>query len=79
MLKVLWKDYWTTHNFSIKDHKINKVVIIESSLYSGEVTRLKIVTDVVANASNIFSRLVPKNSGLVGMLVTEFLANLDLN
>ena len=33
------------------------------------------MTDVVANASNIFSRLVPKNSGLLGTLVTEFLAN----
>ena len=37
------------------------------------------MTDMVANAGNIFSGLATKNSGLVGTLVTEFLANLDLN
>ena len=43
------------------------------------VTGLEIVTDMVANAANIFSGLAAKNSGLVGTLVTEFLTNLDLN
>ena len=37
------------------------------------------MTDMVANAANIFSGLAAKNSGLVGTLVTEFLTNLDLN
>ena len=39
---------------------------------------LKIVTATVANATNIFS-LVMKTSGLVAILVTRFLYDLDLN
>ena len=39
---------------------------------------LKIATDTVANATNIFS-LVTKNSGLVATLVIRFLYELDLN
>ena len=39
---------------------------------------LKIVTATVANAINIFS-LVTKTSGLVAILVTRFLYDLDLN
>ena len=41
-------------------------------------TGLQIATDVVANATNIFS-LVTKNSGLVATLATRFLYDLDLN
>ena len=41
-------------------------------------TGLKIVTDVVANATNSFS-LAAKNSGLVAMLATKFRYDLDLN
>ena len=39
---------------------------------------LEIATDIVANATNIFS-LVTKNSGLVTTLATRFLYDLDLN
>ena len=39
---------------------------------------LKIATDTVTNATNIFS-LGTKNSGLVATLVTRFLYDLDLN
>ena len=39
---------------------------------------LKIVTATVANVTNIFS-LVTKTSGLVAILVTRFLYDLDLN
>ena len=39
---------------------------------------LEIVTDMVANATNIFS-LVTKNSGLVATLATRFLYDLYLN
>ena len=39
---------------------------------------LEMVTDTVANATNIFS-LATKNSGLVTTLVTRFLCDLDLN
>ena len=39
---------------------------------------LKIATDTVANATNIFS-LVTKNSGLVVTLAVRFLYELDLN
>ena len=39
---------------------------------------LEMVTDTVANATNIFS-LATKNSGLVTTLVTKFLCDLDLN
>ena len=41
-------------------------------------TGLKIATDMVANATNIFS-LATKNSGLVAKVVTRFLYDLDLN
>ena len=41
-------------------------------------TGLKIATDRVANATNIFS-LVTKNSSLVTKVVTRFLYDLDLN
>ena len=41
-------------------------------------TGLEIVTDMVANATNIFS-LAPKNSGLVAKVATRFLYILDLN
>ena len=41
-------------------------------------TGLKIATDMVADATNIFS-LVTKNSGLVTKVVTRFLCDLDLN
>ena len=41
-------------------------------------TELKIATDMVANATNSFS-LATKNSGLVTMLATRFLYDLDLN
>ena len=43
-----------------------------------ETAGLEIVTDMVTNATNIFS-LVTKNSGLVATLVTRFLYDLDLN
>ena len=39
---------------------------------------LEIVTDTVANATNIFS-LATKNSSLVAKVVTRFLYDLDLN
>ena len=39
---------------------------------------LEIATDMVANATNIFS-LVTKHSGLVATLATGFLCALDLN
>ena len=39
---------------------------------------LKIATDRVANATNIFS-LATKNSSLVAKVVTRFLYDLDLN
>ena len=39
---------------------------------------LKIVTDMVANVTDICS-LVTKNSGLVSTLATRFLYDLDLN
>ena len=42
-----------------------------------ETAGLQIVTDMVTNATNIFS-LVTKNSGLVATLVTRFLYDLDL-
>ena len=42
--------------------------------YSG----LEIATDMVANATNVFS-LATKNSSLVAKLVTRFLFDLDLN
>ena len=41
-------------------------------------TGLKIATDMVANASNIFS-LATKNSSLVAKVATRFLYDLDLN
>ena len=41
-------------------------------------TRLKIATDKVANATNIFS-LATKNSSLVAKVATRFLYDLDLN
>ena len=41
-------------------------------------TGLKIATDMVADATNIFS-LATKNSGLVAKVVTRFLCDLDLN
>ena len=41
-------------------------------------TGLKIATDKVANATNIFS-LATKNSSLVAKVVTRFLYDLDLN
>ena len=40
-------------------------------------TGLKIATDMVANASNIFS-LATKNSSLVAKVATRFLYDLDL-
>ena len=40
--------------------------------------RAQLVTAMVANATNIFS-LVTKTSGLVTILVTRFLYDLDLN
>ena len=43
-----------------------------------ETAGLEIVTDMVTNATNMFS-LVTKNSGLVATLVTRFLYDLDLN
>ena len=39
---------------------------------------LEIATDMVANATNIFS-MATKNSGLVATLETRFLYDLDLN
>jgi len=44
-----------------------------ASVYSG----LKIATDMVANATNIFS-LATKNAGLVATLVTRILYDSDL-
>ena len=41
-------------------------------------TGLKIATDTVINATNIFS-LTNKNSGLVATLATRFLYDLDLH
>ena len=41
-------------------------------------TGLKIATDRVANATNIFS-LATKNSSLVAKVVTRFLSDLDFN
>ena len=41
-------------------------------------TGLKIATDSVANATNIFS-LATKNSSLVAKVATRFLSDLDLN
>ena len=41
-------------------------------------TGLKIATDRVANATNIFS-VATKNSSLVAKVVTRFLYDLDLN
>ena len=41
-------------------------------------TGLKIATDSVANATNIFS-LATKNSSLVAKVATRFLYDLDLN
>ena len=41
-------------------------------------TGLKIATDRVANATNIFS-LATKNSSLVAKVATRFLYDLDLN
>ena len=41
-------------------------------------TGLEIVTDTVANATNIFS-LVTKNSSLFAKVATRFLYDLDLN
>ena len=41
-------------------------------------TGLKIATDKVANATNIFS-LATKNSSLVAKVATRFLYDLDLN
>ena len=41
-------------------------------------TGLKIATDRVANATNIFS-LATKNSSLVAKVATRFLSDLDLN
>ena len=43
-----------------------------------ETAGLEIVTDMFANATNIFS-LATKNSGLVATLLTRFLYDLDLN
>ena len=49
-----------------------------NSLDSFVETGLKIVTDRVSNATNIFF-LVTKNSSLVAKVVTRFLYDLDLN
>ena len=47
-------------------------------LWKKETQGLEIVTDMVANAANIFS-LATKNSGLVATLASRFLYDLDLN
>ena len=47
-------------------------------LWKKETQGLEIVTDMVANAANIFS-LATKNSGLVPTLASRFLYDLDLN
>ena len=61
--KVNFNDLWFTSNVWLS--------VIETA-------GLEIVTDMVTNATNIFS-LVTKNSGLVATLVTRFLYDLDLN
>ena len=47
-------------------------------LFTYTVSGLKIATDMVANATNIFS-LAIKNSGLVATLATRFLYDFELN
>ena len=61
--KVSFDDLWFTSNVRLS---------------VTETAGLEIVTDMVTNATNIFS-LVTKNSGLVATLVTRFLYDLDLN
>ena len=60
--KVSFDDLWFTSNVRLS---------------VTETAGLEIVTDMVTNATNIFS-LVTKNSGLVATLVTRFLYDLDL-
>ena len=47
-------------------------------LWKKETQGLEIVTDMVANAANIFS-LATKSSGLVATLASRFLYDLDFN
>ena len=47
-------------------------------LFTYTVSGLKIATDTIANATNIFS-LATKNSGLVATLATRFLYDFELN
>ena len=54
------------------------MLAVEAFYLSTWGTGLKIVTDTVVNATNLFS-LTTKNSGLVATLATRFLYDLDLN
>ena len=55
-----------------------KVVSNSPGLVVFPLAGLKIATDTVVNATNIFS-LATKNSTLVAKLATRFLYDLDLN
>ena len=61
-------------NLFLQIWKFLMCLIVRSTLSTG----LKIATDMVANATNIFS-LATKNSSWVAKVATRFLYDLDLN